>query len=315
MDTVEQMIESFKERYPMDINLYSKPSVDTVMEEYTRLKNSCNHSAITEAHLSAYEKYIIENSIESQTFTYGIECPFFTEQEVSELKDYYAKSGTESYKDYFGENMSVQLSDSHKSRSGKTWAQRIGELQNRAQHTQSGPELDQIKQNLVDLGWNPEIEYNADSQLNAAKRYMAMNDKTDNTEVMFAQPLINPSDYQTNISESTEIDILISNPSVNYGDEYTSSANRLSGYTGANDIEYMKYDLARLFYIQYVLGRKMYHNDFLDNKETNMKIRAKALSDFSKYLGIITTLDPNFSFSDYYKTTQFYRKTAIPAEV
>ena len=77
--TVEQLIESFKAKH---------------------------HNIALKEQLSDYDKERISNWP-------SIECPFFTDKEIEELKDYYSESGIESYHDYFDENMSIATNKKH----------------------------------------------------------------------------------------------------------------------------------------------------------------------------------------------------------
>lgn len=204
---IEEMIESFKERYPSGFNLYSNPSVDSVLTEYANLKNSGHHSDEIDARLLAYERYVIENSMDTRTEYPYMECPFFTPEEVKQFKGYYAESGIESYEDYFGESMTAQLADSHKSHDGRTWNQRITQLQTQLQYTQDDEEADRIRQNILDLGWNPEVEYNTENQILATKRYMSiMENRLPQVSIVDIQSIIENETLQPVFTESSDTD-------------------------------------------------------------------------------------------------------------
>ena len=501
LKTAEQLIESFKIEHP---NI-------TLKEQ-----------------LSDYDKEKILNWP-------SIECPFFTDKEIEELKDYYSESGTESYHDYFNENMSPAISKKHllitndddtTTEDVPSYSDRILHLQNKMKSEQDPEKIDAIKQNLVDIGWNPEIEYNATTQEMARNRFIELNFKKRNN-IINLQPLIelfstdtiiessasnkklypvnivlirgnkphsaviskitkcdyshaaigldnnfeklysfgvndiklgggftieslkkypkenkvgiytffvDKNDYDklsnrfneyllnikntnfsriglltfpfknidfttsdnmicsqfvdsclrlininlTNAEKSSKVspamlqfklndtrnvykiyegkckdininkvnnflnklsknpkkineyaiydfivsearkanieiknngDVLLTNPFIDFDTEYMSSHKLLIQYEKANNFEGMKYELARLYYMNYILEKKLYHNKFLNNKEKNMKTRARVLNDFNKYIKIVLQYEPDFNFGKYYENSQFYPHT------
>ena len=61
--------------------------------------------------------------------------------------------------------------------------------------------------------------------------------------------------------------------------------------------------------MNYILEKKIYHNTILNNKEKNIKTRARILNDFNKYLKVVLKKNSNFNFSKYYEDTPFYPHT------
>lgn len=104
-------------------------------------------------------------------------------------------------------------------------------------------------------------------------------------------------------------DMIINNNFVDFDAEYSSSHKLLIEYAKNNNLDGIKYELARLYYINYILEKKLYHNKFLKNKEKNIKTRARVLNDFKKYLNLVLKQEPNFNFADYYEQTIFYPHT------
>lgn len=104
-------------------------------------------------------------------------------------------------------------------------------------------------------------------------------------------------------------DALLTNPIVDFDREYSASHKLLMQYHKANNMEGMKYELARLYYMNYILERRLYHNKSLSNKEKNIKTRARVLNDFNKYIKIVLEKEPNFNFSEYYEKSIFYPHT------
>lgn len=454
----------------------------------------------------------------------SIECPFFTDEEIEDLKDYYSESGVESYHNYFNEMEDTWPFHNN----GKSYGNRVIELQNQMKVTDDQDEVDKIKQNLVDIGWNPEIEYNAETQIMARNRYTSIinerlnnddiidissllesanyniifeskkkdvksislifvegsrgisniikkvtncdfshaaialdedfntlysfnldnhtkfnggfslesikhypqenrlaiytffinnkdydkikervnylkdhikdtaygsmtlllfpfkNIKFDTSEIMicsqfvdacmkmvdiditgFHSSKVSPASLYNSASNHSKIykiydgkvknfntkkvlkifnkiskkatlikesnintpsilimearslpievnnngDVLITNPYPDFDAEYMASHKLLIQYDKAKNIEAMKYELARLYYMNYILEKKLYHNKFLINKEKNMKTRARILNDYNKYIKVILAAEPDFNFGEYYQQSQFYPHT------
>ena len=454
------------------------------------------------------------------------ECPYFTDKELLLFKDYYAESGNESYHDYFDEGYAALNHNEYPPK--KSWASRINELQNKMNMTEDPEEVDKIKQNILDLGWNPEIPYSAETQSMAKERfenlmteqlckvdiinishlinsindteyisesikerlypvsivlvrgvsplspaiakltgsdythaalaldgdfnrlysfnffndiklgggmslenikrypadnklgiytffvnkidyskleetlqYMLLNIKNttfslaglllypfkhikfNNPDKMICSQFVdycmklinvditnvdsnrvspamldkasvsNAKIYKTydglvkdfndskvkkfldKISKTAlpikeggvyltpvvvearkfpiEIknngDVLLTNPFPDFDSEYMASHKLLLQYDKAGNIESMKYELARLYYMNYILEKKLYHNYFIKNKEKNMKTRARVLNDFNKYIKVILKHEPEFNFAEYYEQSPFYANT------
>ena len=104
-------------------------------------------------------------------------------------------------------------------------------------------------------------------------------------------------------------DVLLTNPILDFDAEYMNSHKLLMQYDKVKNIESMKYELARLYYMNYILEKKLYSNNFLNNKTKNMKTRARVLNDFNKYIKIVLKEDPSFNFASYYEQSPFYANT------
>ena len=104
-------------------------------------------------------------------------------------------------------------------------------------------------------------------------------------------------------------DILLTNKFVDFDSEYSASHKLLLEYEKAGNIEGMKYELARLYYMNYILEKRLYHNKYLAQKEKNMKTRARVLNDFNKYMKVVLKEEPDFNFGAYYEASPFYAHT------
>jgi hypothetical protein len=111
------------------------------------------------------------------------------------------------------------------------------------------------------------------------------------------------------VEVSSEGDVLLTNPFPDYSEEYFSSHKLLLNYEKTGNIDGMKYELARLYYMNYTLEKKLYHNKLLPKKNEYIKTRARILNDFNKYLKYVLDKDKKFNFGEYYEQSPFYANT------
>lgn len=104
-------------------------------------------------------------------------------------------------------------------------------------------------------------------------------------------------------------DVLLNNPVIDFEAEYSASHKLLMQYDKINNSEGMKYELARLYYMNYLLEKKIYSNKYKKKKDANIKVRARILNDFNKYMKSLLKINPNFNFSQYYESSPFYANT------
>ena len=86
---------------------------------------------------------------------------------------------------------------------------------------------------------------------------------------------------------------------------YNQSHKLLLEYDKNNNYEGMKEELCKLWYINIKIEKKL-HSKFRKNKKELLDIRARVLNDFKKYLTKILSIQSDFSFSDYYKNSEYY---------
>ena len=104
-------------------------------------------------------------------------------------------------------------------------------------------------------------------------------------------------------------DVLLTNPIVDFEAEYSASHKLLLQYDKVDNTDGMKYELSRLYYMNYLLEKKIHSNKFKGKKQENIKVRARILNDFNKYMKVILKKEPNFNFALYYEGTPFYPNT------
>ena len=104
-------------------------------------------------------------------------------------------------------------------------------------------------------------------------------------------------------------DVLLTNPVINFEAEYSASHKLLLQYDKINNIEPMKYELARLYFMNYLLEKRIHSNRFKKNIDKNIKTRARILNDFNKYIKVVLSKEPDFNFAKYYEASPFYANT------
>lgn len=109
------------------------------------------------------------------------------------------------------------------------------------------------------------------------------------------------------IQFSNEGDLLISNiGKIKYEDEYQKSHKLLLVYGKNSNVEGIKYELSKLWFINNLLEKDIYLNKDVIN---NSKCRSRVLNDFNTYLKLILKIEPEFNFTKYYNDTPFSNAT------
>ena len=95
-------------------------------------------------------------------------------------------------------------------------------------------------------------------------------------------------------------------------EEEYQEAHRLLKQYGTNNIEGIKHELARLFYVNSVIEKKikkMEKDD--DNYKKLIDLRARVLNDFKKYFKIVLEKEPEFDFASYFQKSEYYNGNII----
>lgn len=91
---------------------------------------------------------------------------------------------------------------------------------------------------------------------------------------------------------------------IDFEQEYTNSHRLLMEYEKAKSYEPMKFELAKMQFLITLLEKKIYKQG-KDKSINELKVRARFLNDFKKYLKIITADDKSFNFTEYYDKSKF----------
>ena len=101
------------------------------------------------------------------------------------------------------------------------------------------------------------------------------------------------------------------NFSKTFEDEYQESHKLLTSYS-KNNAEAIKHELARLFFINSSIEKKIKKMKKDDSQyKILIDLRARVLNDFKKYLKIILESEPDFNFGDYFKSSEYYDANII----
>lgn len=87
--------------------------------------------------------------------------------------------------------------------------------------------------------------------------------------------------------------------------EYFKSHKLLLVYEDTNNIEGMKYELSKLWFLNNLLEKKLYSEKDETIRNNYHKSRSRILNDFNKYLKIVTSEENTFIFGDYYNNSPF----------
>lgn len=93
---------------------------------------------------------------------------------------------------------------------------------------------------------------------------------------------------------------------LDYEAEYAKAHKLLVIYDQNNNIEGMKYELSKLWFMNNLLEKKIYDKKTNEeDKKTAQKARAKILNDFNLYLKKVQKIEQEFNFTEYYDETPF----------
>ena len=94
--------------------------------------------------------------------------------------------------------------------------------------------------------------------------------------------------------------------------EYNEAHKLLSMYDQTN-IEGMKHELSRLFYLNSIIEKKLkkMRTNKTDEYKELIDLRARILNDFKTYFKIVKLVEPGFDFTSYIKNTEYYNKRIV----
>jgi ribosomal protein S18 acetylase RimI-like enzyme len=92
---------------------------------------------------------------------------------------------------------------------------------------------------------------------------------------------------------------------ISYGDEVADSVKLLESYRNTNNIEGMKYELAKLWFINESIEKRLKRKLSNDEYKALIDTRATCLNAFKLNFEYVSKAEKGFNFSDYYNSTPF----------
>lgn len=158
---------------------------------------------------------------------------------------------------------------------------------------------DELKQALLEFGWNPYMEFNSTNMTKAYNRANTIYHKSMTSKLLQEKSIGFEFDARGNLFVKN----FLKNKS--YQSVYMESHRLLMEYDRAKNIEGMKYELAKMYYLNLKISEDLIKQDRTKKDKELVKIRARVLNDFHKYLKVVLKNDKQFNFSNYYQRSEF----------
>lgn len=158
---------------------------------------------------------------------------------------------------------------------------------------------DELKQALLEFGWNPYMEFNSVNITKAYNRANTIYHRRMTSKLLQEKSIGFEFDARGNLFVKN----FLKNKS--YQSIYMESHRLLIEYDRAKNIEGMKYELAKMYYLNLKISEDLIKQDRTKKDKELVKIRARVLNDFHKYLKVVLKNDKQFNFSNYYQRSEF----------
>lgn len=158
---------------------------------------------------------------------------------------------------------------------------------------------DELKQALLEFGWNPYMEFNSVNITKAYNRANTIYHRSMTSKLLQEKSIGFEFDARGNLFVKN----FLKNKS--YQSVYMESHRLLMEYDRAKNIEGMKYELAKMYYLNLKISEDLVKQDRTKKDKELVKIRARVLNDFHKYIKVVLKNDKQFNFSNYYQRSEF----------
>lgn len=158
---------------------------------------------------------------------------------------------------------------------------------------------DEYKQALLEFGWNPYMEFNPINMNRAYNRANTLYHRSMTAKLLQEKGIGFEFDNKGNLFVKNFL------KNKNYQATYMESHRLLMEYDRAKNIEAMKYELAKMYYLNLKITEDLTKQDRTKKDKELVKIRARVLNDFHKYLKVVLKGDKQFNFSNYYQRSEF----------
>jgi len=170
------------------------------------------------------------------------------------------------------------------------------------------------KYNSSDIRYDDYIEFTTESVMSLLEHNIIDNEQA-NKILVEMRELLTPvaviQERKFPIEVDSNGDIIV-NLTKSLEQEYQEAHKLLLLYDDADpkNIEGMKHELARLFFVNSVIEQKTEKMDRRDERYTKlMNLRARVLNDFKKYFKVVLEAEPDFDFADYFKKSEYNNAT------
>lgn len=158
---------------------------------------------------------------------------------------------------------------------------------------------DEYKQALLEFGWNPYMEFNPINMNRAYNRANTLYHRSMTAKLLQEKGIGFEFDNRGNLFVKNFL------KNKNYQATYMESHRLLMEYDRAKNTEAMKYELAKMYYLNLKITEDLTKQDRTKKDKELVKIRARVLNDFHKYLKVVLKNDRQFNFSNYYQRSEF----------
>ena len=158
---------------------------------------------------------------------------------------------------------------------------------------------DEYKQALLEFGWNPYMEFNPINMNRAHNRANTLYHRSMTAKLLQEKGIGFEFDNKGNLFVKNFL------KNKNYQATYMESHRLLMEYDRAKNTEAMKYELAKMYYLNLKITEDLTKQDRTKKDKELVKIRARVLNDFHKYLKVVLKNDRQFNFSNYYQRSEF----------
>ena len=158
---------------------------------------------------------------------------------------------------------------------------------------------DEYKQALLEFGWNPYMEFNPININRAYNRANTLFHRSVTANLLQEKGIGFEFDNKGNLFVKNFL------KNKNYQATYMESHRLLMEYDRAKNIEAIKYELAKMYYLNLKITEDLTKQDRTKKDKELVKIRARVLNDFHKYLKVVLKNDRQFNFSNYYQRSEF----------
>jgi ribosomal protein S18 acetylase RimI-like enzyme len=175
-----------------------------------------------------------------------------------------------------------------------------------------------VKDHIYVLFNGNSYDFNPNSVVNALYAFRNSKDTPLNESLSFLKPYLKLHTIKEVATLPVDFDkdgnlFIRRSRKLDFAAEFSACHKLLLSYSKAKGYEAMKYYIAKLWYMNILLEKKIHAPKKTPQLEAKLSsyytTRAHILADFKKYMNEILINEPNFDFREYYKQTPFDRST------